>query len=76
MRRKSGRNAQNRLALSAARRHTGGNLRQVEPMLHTIRIGKHISAQGMLVRRLANGMVVIRVGQSTLAGHPISKRVA
>jgi hypothetical protein len=45
-------------------------------MLCTIRIGKHVTAQGVLVKRLANGMIVIRVGQGTLAGRPISKRVA
>ncbi|MCC1481014.1 hypothetical protein [Roseibaca sp. Y0-43] len=45
-------------------------------MLATIRIGKHIQAQGPIVKRLGNGMIVIRVGQKVLAGRPISKRVA
>lgn len=45
-------------------------------MLATISISRHIQAQGILVRRLANGMVVIRAGQKVLTGCPISKRVA
>ena len=45
-------------------------------MLATIRIGNHIQAQGHLVKRLANGMIVIRAGQRVLTGRPISKRVA
>jgi len=45
-------------------------------MLATIRIGQHIQAQGPVIKRLANGMIVIRVGQKVLTGRPISKRVA
>lgn len=45
-------------------------------MLATIRISSHIQAQGILVKRLANGMIVIRAGQKVLTGRPISKRVA
>ncbi|CUX83710.1 MAG: hypothetical protein HLUCCA05_05505 [Roseibaca calidilacus] len=45
-------------------------------MLATIGISRHVQAQGILVKRLANGMIVIRAGQKVLTGRPISKRVA
>lgn len=45
-------------------------------MLATIRIGAHIQAQGLVIKRLANGMIVIRAGQKLMTGRPISKRVA
>ncbi len=45
-------------------------------MIRTIQIGKYITAQGPLVRKLVNGLVVIRVGQKLVTGRPICKRVA
>lgn len=45
-------------------------------MLATIRITEHIQAQGLVIDRLGNGMIVIRVGQRVMTGRPISKRVA
>lgn len=45
-------------------------------MIRTIQIGKHISAQGVVVKTLGNGMIVIRAGKQMLTGRPISKRVA
>jgi hypothetical protein len=45
-------------------------------MIRAITIGKYITAQGVFVRKLANGQIVIRAGQKILTGQPISKRVA
>lgn len=45
-------------------------------MLRTISIGKYITAQGVFVKKLPNGQIVIRAGQKIITGLPISKRVA
>ena len=45
-------------------------------MICTIHIAKYITAQGVFVRKLANGHIVIRAGQDLLTGRPISKRAA
>lgn len=45
-------------------------------MIRTIQIGKYITAQGVEVRKLPNGLIVIRTGQKLLTGRPISKRAA
>lgn len=45
-------------------------------MIRTIQIGKYITAQGVEVRNLPNGLIVIRTGQKLLTGRPISKRAA
>ncbi|MCC5959134.1 MAG: hypothetical protein JJU08_07310 [Rhodobacteraceae bacterium] len=45
-------------------------------MIRTIKIGKYITAQGVFVRALGNGHIVIRAGKQTLTGRPISARVA
>ncbi|MGY6706175.1 hypothetical protein [Roseinatronobacter sp.] len=45
-------------------------------MIRTIKIGKYITAQGVFVRALANGHIIIRAGTQTLTGRPISTRVA
>ena len=45
-------------------------------MIRTIKIGKYITAQGVFVRALANGHIVIRAGKHMLTGRPISARVA
>ncbi len=41
-------------------------------MMQTIVTASHISVQGKVVRRLANGMVIIRVGTSEFIGRPIA----
>ena len=41
-------------------------------MLRTIVIGSCVSVQGTFVRQLPNGQVVVRVGESEFAGHPIA----
>ena len=45
-------------------------------MIKTIAIGKYITAQGVFVKTLPNGHIVIKAGQKTLSGLPVSKRVA
>lgn len=45
-------------------------------MIKTIQIGRYITAQGVLIRQLPDGLVVIRAGKKTLTGRPVSKRVA
>ena len=41
-------------------------------MLRTITLGSCVSVQGLLVRQLENGRIVIRVGERTYEGVPIS----
>ncbi|EAR53015.1 hypothetical protein OG2516_11146 [Oceanicola granulosus HTCC2516] len=41
-------------------------------MLRTILIGTCVSIQGILVRTLANGMLVVRVGDRIYTGRPVS----
>lgn len=40
-------------------------------MLRTITLGSHTSVQGIFVRELANGRIVIRVGSWIFEGVPI-----
>ncbi len=42
-------------------------------MLRTITIGSCVSVQGLLVKQLDNGHVVIRVGDKLYQGPPISR---
>ena len=42
-------------------------------MLKTISIGSHVQIQGLLVRTLANGKVIVSVGQNEYEGKPISR---
>lgn len=42
-----------------------------EKMLRTITIGGYISVQGMFVRNLDNGKMVVRVGEKTYVGRPV-----
>jgi len=42
-------------------------------MLRTIEIGSCVSVQGLLVKQLDNGKVVIRVGGRTYEGVPIAR---
>lgn len=41
-------------------------------MLRTITLGSCVSVQGLLVRSLDNGRVVIRVGDRTYEGVPVN----
>jgi hypothetical protein len=43
-------------------------------MLRTIKLGSCVSVQGIFVRTLANGKVLVRVGQRLYEGTPISAR--
>lgn len=41
-------------------------------MLRTITIGSCVSVQGLFVRTLPNGLMVVRVGDSEFSGRPVS----
>jgi hypothetical protein len=45
-------------------------------MLTTILLGTCVSIQGVFVKKLANGFVVVRDGERTYSGRPISGFVA
>jgi hypothetical protein len=47
--------------------HAGG-----QPVLTTIIIGTCVSVQGIFVKRLANGWVSVRVGETLYTGRPVS----
>lgn len=40
-------------------------------MIRTIALGKYLSVQGVFVRMLDNGMIVIRDGEKTFVGTPV-----
>lgn len=42
-------------------------------MLSTISIGSHIQVQGLLVRTLENGKVIVSVGKQEYEGKPIKR---
>jgi hypothetical protein len=42
-------------------------------MLRTISIGSCVSIQGVLERTLANGLVVVRVGDKTYTGRAVTR---
>ena len=45
-------------------------------MLRTITLGSCVSVQGIFVRTLANGKVLVRVGQRVYEGIPILAKTA
>lgn len=45
-------------------------------MLRTITLGSCVSVQGVFVKSLANGKVLVRVGQNLYEGNPISGKTA
>ena len=45
-------------------------------MLRTITMGSYISVQGTFIRQLADGMIVVRVGEKTFVGFPVKSKVA
>ncbi|PKP82843.1 MAG: hypothetical protein CVT80_12965 [Alphaproteobacteria bacterium HGW-Alphaproteobacteria-2] len=42
-------------------------------MLKTIMLGSCVSVQGLFVRHLADGRVLIRVGEKMFAGWPVNR---
>ncbi len=42
-------------------------------MLTTVLIGTCVSVQGLFVRRLANGLVMVRVDDKFYAGRPVNE---
>jgi hypothetical protein len=42
-------------------------------MIRTIQIGSCVSVQGLLVRLLDDGSIVVRVGDRLFAGMPVSR---
>jgi hypothetical protein len=45
-------------------------------MFKTIRLGPHILVQGLFVRQLKNGKIVVRVGNQTFTGSPVNAGAA
>lgn len=45
-------------------------------MLKTITLGSCVSVQGIVVRTLDDGMVVVRVGSRLFQGRPVSQKAA
>lgn len=45
-------------------------------MLRTISMGSHISVQGTYVRDLADGRIMVQVGERLYKGTPIKPKVA
>jgi hypothetical protein len=45
-------------------------------VLRTIAIGSCVSVQGLFVRQLADGKVVVQVDEKTFVGYPVSKAQA
>ena len=43
-------------------------------MLRTIVIGSCVSVQGVFVRHLSNGRILVRVGQKLYEGSPVGQR--
>ncbi len=41
-------------------------------MVKTITLGSYVSVQGMYVRDLADGRMVVRVGEKEFIGRPVS----
>jgi hypothetical protein len=42
-------------------------------MLRTITVGNHVQIQGLLVRTLENGKVVVAVGTREFEGKPVTR---
>ncbi|WP_421702212.1 hypothetical protein [Aliiroseovarius sp.] len=40
-------------------------------MLRTVILGSCVSVQGLFVRELANGKIVVRVGEKLYQGYPV-----
>ena len=42
-------------------------------MLRTITVGNYLSIQGLFVRMLSDGRIVVRVGDKTYQGQPVQQ---
>ncbi len=42
-------------------------------MLKTVKVGSCVSVQGILVRKLKDGKMVVRVGERLFTGTPVAK---
>ena len=45
-------------------------------MIRTVTVGKHQWVQGLFVKDLPDGKVVVRVGEREFSGKPIAARLA
>jgi len=45
-------------------------------MVRTITVGNYLSIQGIFVRNLADGRIVVRVGKDEFTGRPVSADIA
>ena len=45
-------------------------------VLKTITLGTCVSVQGIFVRALADGKIVVRVGEKVFTGHPVGELAA
>ncbi|MDX1781589.1 MAG: hypothetical protein R3256_09740 [Thalassovita sp.] len=45
-------------------------------MIRTIVIGSYVSVQGMFVRALSDGKILVRVGDREFAGYPVPTKAA
>ncbi|MBV1902925.1 MAG: hypothetical protein KUG58_04755 [Marinosulfonomonas sp.] len=45
-------------------------------MLRTILLGSCVYVQGIFVRNAANGKIMVRVGDRTYTGQPVSENIA
>ena len=45
-------------------------------MLRTIMLGSCVSVQGIVVRYLSNGKIIVRVGSKTYEGFPVLQTAA
>ena len=45
-------------------------------MLRTITLGTHVSVQGIFVKALTNGKIVVRVGERMFEGFPVTAQAA
>jgi hypothetical protein len=45
-------------------------------MLRTIALGSCVSVQGIVVGQLADGKLMVRVGEKTFVGYPVAQATA
>ncbi len=45
-------------------------------MVRTITVGSYVSVQGLFVRELGDGRIVVRVGQEEFAGQPVTQKLS
>jgi uncharacterized protein YdeI (BOF family) len=45
-------------------------------MLRTITVGSCVSVQGLMVKQLADGKIVVRVDDKTFVGYPVTPECA